>query len=226
VETSRERWPHASAAVNSLLLRGVPGDEAMSFIVEQVRELSTSDDVVIMLIADEEQLVVRAVAGAHGERLIGMSVAVTEASIAGVVANGTARLIPDGFGFGGAEYGSALAVPIGPVNRVGGVLLALRGKGSARFTVEQVPVLASFADQAALALELADKQRVQRRLEVLADRERVAGDLHDHVIQRLFATGMTLHGGIRRITDPEAQRRVLAAIEQLDGTVQEIRAAM
>jgi len=61
---------------------------------------------------------------------------------------------------------------------------------------------------------------------VLADRDRIAGDLHDHVIQRLFATGMSLQGGIRRIIDPEARRRVVAAVEQLDHTVQEIRTSI
>ena len=80
-------------------------------------------------------------------------------------------------------------MPLRAGNVVTGVLLAMRAQGGARFPREHVPLLASFADQAAFALELAEKHRAQRQLDVLADRDRIAGDLHDHVIQRLFATG-------------------------------------
>src|SRR5262249_36739873 len=161
--------------------------------------------------------------------LIGSAIAPTEPAIACVVAHGTPMLIPDlshvlpsGPGIEGGEYGPALAVPLGAANRGSGVLLALRGNGGTSFAHEQVPVLVSVADQPALALELADKQRTQRQLDLLADRDRIAGDLHDHVIQRLFATGMSLQGGVQRIADIEARRRVVRAIEQLDQTVREI----
>lgn len=231
----RERWQQASREVNATLLGGASGDEAMRLIVERVLQLSVSDCALILLIDPDQggQLVVRAAAGEHGEQLLGSVIATTEPAIAEVVASGTPTLIPDlthvlpaGLSIEGAEYGPALAVPLGAVNRVSGVLLALRDKGAARFAQEQVPVLGSFADQTALALELADKQRTQVQLDLLADRDRIAGDLHDHVIQRLFATGMSLQGGVRRITDPEARRRVTSAVEQLDQTVQEIRTSI
>ena len=90
----------------------------------------------------------------------------------------------------------------------------------------EVPLLASFADQAAFAMELAEKHRAQRQLDVLADRDRIAGDLHDHVIQRLFATGMSLQGMVRRIGDPQVRGRVTRAVEQLDETVREIRTSI
>jgi signal transduction histidine kinase len=91
---------------------------------------------------------------------------------------------------------------------------------------DEVPLLASFADQAAFAMELAEKHRAQRQLDVLADRDRIAGDLHDHVIQRLFATGMSLQGTVRRIADAQARGRVARAVEQLDETVREIRTSI
>jgi signal transduction histidine kinase len=231
----RERWQRASARVNALLLGGASGDEAMRLIVEQVLELSTSDCALILLTTGDarEELVVRAVAGEHGQWLSGAVIRTAEPAIVEVVTDGTPTLIPDlthvmldGLGIDADEYGPALAVPLGAVDRVSGVLLALRTKGAAQFAQEQVPLLASFADQTALALELADKQRTQRQLDLLADRDRIANDLHDHVIQRLFATGMSLQGGVRRITDPEARRRVVTAVEQLDQTVQEIRTSI
>jgi signal transduction histidine kinase len=231
----RERWQRASAEVNANLLGGASGDDAMRSIVEQVLQLSTSDCALIMIVDDDDpsRLVVRAAAGERGTSLIGTAITVVEPAVADVVSTGTPTLIPDlshvlpaGLGIDGGEYGPAVAVPLGAVNRISGVLLALRNKGGAHFAHEQVPLLASFADQTALALELADKQRAQRQLDLLADRDRIAGDLHDHVIQRLFATGMSLQGGVRRISDPEARRRVVRAVEQLDETVREIRTSI
>ena len=108
-----------------------------------------------------------------------------------------------------------------------GVLLAVRDKGSDPFGPDQVPLLASFADQAAVALEFAEKQRAQRLLDVLEDRDRIARDLHDHVIQRLFVTGLSLQGAMRRL---DRTRRCVAgcgtAVEQLDQTVREIRTSI
>ncbi|MCP2259106.1 GAF domain-containing protein [Streptoalloteichus tenebrarius] len=132
-----------------------------------------------------------------------------------------------------AGWGPALAVPL-VSDRAGasatgvpaGVVLALRRRGGEPFLPGEVPLLASFADQAAIALELAAKHHAQRELDVLADRDRIARDLHDHVIQRLFATGLGLQGTLRRSADPEVRRRIQQAVEQLDQTVREIRTSI
>jgi signal transduction histidine kinase len=231
----RERWQHAFAEVNSNLLGGASGDEAMQLVVEQVLHLSMSDSALILLVEPSKsgQLTVRVVAGEHSASLLGATVAIEEPAFANVVSAGLATLIPDlsqalpgGLGVEAGGGGPALAVPLGAGKQVIGVLLALRNKGGAAFAHRQVPLLTSFADQAALALALADKQRAQRLLDQLADRDRIASDLHDHVIQRLFATGMSLQGGVRRISDPEARGRVVRAVEQLDETMREIRTSI
>jgi len=102
----------------------------------------------------------------------------------------------------------------------------LRGKGERPFAGEVLPMLTSFADQAALALEWADRQRQRRMLDVLADRDRIAGDLHDHVIQRLFAAGMSLQAIVGQITNANARGRVSQVVGQLDETVREIRTSI
>jgi signal transduction histidine kinase len=230
----RERWQQASGEVNSLLLGGASSADALALIARRTRELSRSDCALILLIDPASgALVVRAGAGGRVDQLIGQAVPGIEPTFAAVltdrtptaVADFTHRVGEDAAVLG--EFGPAHAVPLGPsASAAGGLLLALRNKGADQFGQEQLSLLASFADQAALALELADKQRQQRMLDVLADRDRIAGDLHDHVIQRLFAAGMSLQGIVRRITDPSARGRVTRVVSQLDETVREIRTSI
>jgi two-component system, NarL family, sensor histidine kinase DevS len=232
----RERWMTASAEVNAHLLGGGSSQDALTLIAERARELAKADCALIML-ADSgvvsDEVVVRAGAGEVGERLVGTGVQVAAPVVESVFRTGTPELIgdlahhlpDDGNGRIG-EFGPAVAVPLTAGNVVSGVLLTMRTKGSPGFGGAEVPMLGSFADQAAFALELAEKHRAQRLLDVLADRDRIAGDLHDHVIQRLFATGMSLQGTVRRITDPDVRDRVSRAVSQLDETVREIRTSI
>ncbi|MBF6470133.1 sensor histidine kinase, partial [Nocardia beijingensis] len=85
---------------------------------------------------------------------------------------------------------------------------------------------AAFTDQAALAMQLADAQQRMRELDILSDRDRIARDLHDHVIQRLFAVGLSLQGAIPRTRVPEVRERVNEAINDLQDVVQEIRTSI
>jgi signal transduction histidine kinase len=81
----------------------------------------------------------------------------------------------------------------------------------------------AFAEQAALALEVARARRVHERLAVFEDRDRIARDLHDLVIQRLFAIGLGLEGSIRMIRDAEVADRITRAVDDVDTTIKEIR---
>lgn len=104
--------------------------------------------------------------------------------------------------------------------------MAIRHKGQVPFEPAQVPVVGSFADQAALALEAAQAQQAQRLLDLLADRDRIALDLHDHVIQRLYAAGMTLQGTVRLVSGQDARARIQRVVEQLDETIRDIRTSI
>ena len=85
------------------------------------------------------------------------------------------------------------------------------------------PLVTAFADQAALALDKAARQRLARQLDVYEDRDRIARDLHDLVIQRVFAAGLALQSVLPRVGEAEARRRIQGVIGQLDGTVRDIR---
>ncbi len=104
--------------------------------------------------------------------------------------------------------------------------MAVRDKGANPFLPDQVPVLSSFADQAELALEAARARQAQQLLDMLADRERIGRDLHDHVIQRLYASGMSLQATLRLVSGHDARTRIEKVVEQLDETIRDIRTSI
>jgi signal transduction histidine kinase len=109
--------------------------------------------------------------------------------------------------------------------QVDGVLLLVMPKGSTDLGGD-LELLVSFANQAALALERARAQLDRESLAVFADRERIARDLHDLVIQRLFATGLQLQGAYRLAVRSEVQRRIATAVDDLDTTIHDIRTSI
>ena len=122
--------------------------------------------------------------------------------------------------------GPALVLPLRATDAVAGVLVALRPVGAPPFSSDQLDMMSAFADQAALAWQLASAQRQMRELSILTDRDRIARDLHDHVIQRLFAVGLALQGTIPRARSPEVQQRLTGCVDDLQDVIQEIRTAI
>lgn len=124
------------------------------------------------------------------------------------------------------DAGPALVVPMRTTDTVVGVAVLLRREGRQAFTAEQLEMIGAFVDQAALAWQLATAQRQIHELDVLTDRDRIARDLHDHVIQRLFAVGLKLQGTIPRARVPEVQGRLAECVDDLQNVIQEIRTAI
>lgn len=122
-----------------------------------------------------------------------------------------------------ANAGPALVLPLRTTETVAGVVVALRRRGGREFTQEQQTMAAAFTDQATMAWQLANTQRRLRELDVVSDRERIARDLHDHVIQRLFAVGLSLQGTIPRARSADVQQRLADVVDELQGVIQDIR---
>nr|WP_312880053.1 GAF domain-containing protein [Actinokineospora xionganensis] len=224
----RERWLAATSEINAALLAGASQEDSLTLIAERVVDLADAEVALILLgdTADQGLLRVAAAAGMDSELVVGAEVS----DLDGVFSSGDPMIMLDPSRHLGANLGPistalgpALAVPL---SNTGGILLAARGKSGAQFAADQAELLASFAGQAAVALEFADSQRNLRLLDVLADRDRIGQDLHDHVIQRLYATGMSLQGALRRIADEDVRARVRQAVEQLDQIVREIRTSI
>jgi len=87
-------------------------------------------------------------------------------------------------------------------------------------------VMAAFANQVGLALDVAASQRDRARLAVLEDRDRIARDLHDLVIQRLFAVGLSVQSVARHDLPPELSARLEQVVDELDGSIKDVRSAI
>ncbi|GAA2236931.1 GAF domain-containing protein [Streptomyces amakusaensis] len=228
----RERWIDGSVAVTTALLSGQDADEALSVVAEQARRLADADAGIVMLPAGEGGLEIAAVASDQpvtallgmvlpaqspvaASLLAGEPVFITDASADPRVATGLSE-----------RYGPSMMLPLHSGGRVLGALVTPRRHGARQFSEAERTLATQFASQAALALIMAEAQRDRERLAVYEDRDRIARDLHDLVIQRLFATGMMLEGAQRKSVVPAVQDGVGKAVDELDVTIQEIRTAI
>jgi signal transduction histidine kinase len=125
---------------------------------------------------------------------------------------------------GWARLGPAIVVPLRTDSGIEGALaLAWRPAHDAAFHDVDPDMPASFAEQAAVALHIAQAQEDQQRLAVFQDRDRIARDLHDVVVQRLFAIGLNLQGAARLAQRPEVATRLDTAVDDIDTTIKDIR---
>ncbi|MET0863003.1 MAG: GAF domain-containing protein [Nakamurella sp.] len=229
----RQHWLEATGEVTAELLAGTDAREALHLIAHRALELTRADFTLIALPADPDmapeqvsELMVAVCVGLDSAEMTGQLVPVAGSTMGAVYADHLPRNVSH-LAFGLAEqFGPALAMPLGSGESISGVLLTVRLAGSAMFDEQELQLVSTFADQAALALQRAETQLAQRELEVLADRERIARDLHDHVIQRLFAIGLGLQSTHRREKSPQQAVRLDDHIDQLHEVIQEIRTAI
>jgi signal transduction histidine kinase len=233
----RERWLAASSEVTSELLGGTDPADVLRLIATRAQELVGADYTVIVLPerpdtaeADVTTLRIAVSAGVASDVLTGREIPVAGSTCGAVFTDHVPRSVPN-LAFDitadlGVEFGPALALPLEAGENVSGVLLAVRRPTSPAFDERELQVVASFADQAALALQSAESQAARRELDVLADRDRIARDLHDQVIQRLFAIGLAMQGTHRLTRPSAASARLTEHIDQLHEVIQDIRTAI
>jgi GAF domain-containing protein len=227
----RERWIDGSVAVTTALLSGSDAEEALQVVAEQARRLSGSAAGIVLLPAKEGGLEIVAVASERRSKALGFVLPPESEFVAELLdgeavfvedATTDARVLPDL----ARDYGPVMMLPLQSDGRLLGALVLPRTQGERSFTKTERTLAAQFASQAALALMMAEAQRDRERLAVYEDRDRIARDLHDLVIQRLFATGMLLESAQRRSVVPKVQEGVGKAVDELDVTIQEIRTAI
>jgi len=221
----REAWQAALTEIATTVLDGGDPEEALALMATRSRALMSAD---ITAIALPENDGLRVEFAEGEDSIIGTLVSkdsVTyEAYSQGVAKSSGQCTIGDL-----KAVGLAIAVPLRTGDRILGVLTAIRLADStvdvhAPGAGELLELAEPFASQAAVTLVLAEAQAGQQRLAIYQDRDRIARDLHDLVIQRLFATGMSLQGATRLPGVPDdVTERVTRAVDELDETIKEIR---
>ena len=246
---TRERWQLAVADIANSVLGGSEADEVLALIANRARAL-TGADVVFVALGEESGLAVEIVDGrtdpVEGGPRASDERAATAQAVLDCVSSWPDQRIPEGsiaydvmqqrstvvdpHGAGVIacwDYGSlgpALIIPLSTQDRALGVLVLVWTDEHDFVPQDTMDLAASFGSQAAVTLVLAEARREHERLAVYEDRDRIARDLHDLVIQRLFATGMMLQGTTRIDNVPDAVTdRVSRSVDELDETIKEIR---
>ncbi|WP_420080263.1 GAF domain-containing sensor histidine kinase [Streptomyces sp. JL4002] len=229
--TQRERWIDGSVAVTTALLSGGDADDALAVVAEQARRLADSAAGIVLLPAEEGGMEIVAVSAEDAATSLGVVIP-AESPVVDQLLRGEPVFVDDASadprtsGRLTSAYGPCMMLPLHSGGRVLGALVTPRARGGRPFSEAERTLATQFASQAALALMMAEAQRDRERLAVFEDRDRIARDLHDLVIQRLFATGMMLEGAQRRSIVPEVRDGVGKAVDELDVTIQEIRTAI
>ncbi len=232
----QQRWIQASAEVTTRLLSGSEPGEVLADITRQALQLSGADLAVLARPDQEERrLIITHAEGDGAAAALGLVLPVGQSLSGRVLATGEPMTSAD---FAADEraskaardamsqIGPAMVFPLGAPGNVRGVLTIGRRHGAAPFPQAQADVVASFAAQAAVALELAASRENAERLNLYEDRDRIARDLHDLVIQRLYATGMSLEGTLPMVTRPAVTSRISNAVDAMDETIKDIRATI
>jgi signal transduction histidine kinase len=235
-EAQRQQlWLLASGEVTQRLLSGASTEEVLALVTDRALEISGADLVVLALpAANDTQLVIEHAAGEGAADAVGLVLPVSGSASGLVLSTGKPMTFDD---FSSDErvaavarehlgLGPAVVLPLGAPGNVRGILTAGRSRGSLPLAPPAVELLVSFAAQAGVGLELAAHRADAERLAVFEDRDRIARDLHDLVIQRLYATGMSLQSVSARMGDSDSGRRISSSVDALDETIKEIRAAI
>ena len=231
---ARQSWIEATRDIATRLLAGDEPARVFRLIADEALHLTRADVAVVavpMALAfdaevppdDVDELMVVEAAGVAAVPPESRSIEVPDSVIGTTFTDRTPRRLHRLDTGLMTDPGPAMVVPLRTTEKVAGVLVVLRRNGSQEFSDEQLDMMSSFADQATLAWQLAGTQHRMRELDVIADRDRIARDLHDHVIQRLFAAGLALQGTVARTDSPEVADRLADTVDELQSVIQDIR---
>ena len=229
----RQRWLQASMEISTQLL-SADGDEPLELIARQAREIANAEVVTVVLpMPDSDRLMVEVAASRYEVQLAGYQFERENTLSGQAIVSGRPVMIEDAGHQHLVSVHLATVLPVGPVmaiplsasNGVRGALVVGRANDAPPFNAQDLDMATSFANHAAVALELADARAGEQRIVVLEDRDRIARDLHDHVIQRLFAAGLSLDGLLGSVP-PAARQRIGSVVDEIDETIRQIRTSI
>jgi GAF domain-containing protein len=246
----RQDWLHASAAITQQLLATDTADQ-LPLLAASTRKIADADLVTVVRpvidnpdnfdksaksdgVDEHFPLHIAVADGLQADRIRGMRLSLRD-SLSGQVFTSRQPMLVAGpderpeLATGTAvemDIGLMLLVPMLGSHQVHGVLTAGRRTGGRAFTTDDLAMLAGLANQACVAIELADARAEQQLLALLNDRDRIAADLHDHVIKQLFGTGLTLHSIAATLGNDPAALRIRDTVTTLDATIGQIRTSI
>ncbi len=227
----REAWYENGVQVAREIVAGAP--EPLRLVVERAAAVSGSSvGCVVQRGPDNELLLVTAATGTAADEWLGTEVRAPDPVAASVLATGRPSIVTNLRETSVPEMwvnrlgiDTALVLPLMGSGNNRGVLVLGRAPGADRFTPAEMSMAAMFAGTVALALELSQSQILRNQVALVAERDRIARDLHDHVIQRLYAIGLAMQSVIATTPEPEAER-LLRSLDEIDDTIKQIRATI
>ncbi|MCX4551298.1 MULTISPECIES: GAF domain-containing protein [unclassified Streptomyces] len=228
----RERWIKGAAAVTNALLTGESATDALTTVAEQARGLADAVAGVVLLPTESGGMeIVAASTFEDPGDLIGTTIEPGSPVLIQLL-GGDPVFIEDSSTdprmttHVRARFGPSMMLPLQSGGKLIGTLALPRRRSGRPYNAADRTLALQFASQAALALVLADAQHNREQLAVYEDRDRIARDLHDLVVQRLFATEMMLESTKRRAAGTELGELVGRAVDELDSTIQDVRTAI
>jgi signal transduction histidine kinase len=229
----RQEWLVASTEITRRLLVG--DQEALRLVAHDVHVLARADLTTVVQPVDTDLLVAVAV-GAAADRIEGARYAASGTLSEHVLQHGKPVRIADAedpralagtiYLAGDVRVGPVMVLPLLGREEARGTLVVMRGPGRRPFTEGEAEMATTFANHASVALELAEARRDQQRVLLLEDRARIARDLHDHVIQQVFAAGLVIQATASGATDPALVRALQDVVTNLDDAIKQIRVSI
>jgi signal transduction histidine kinase len=229
--TRHRRWLEATTTIITHLLRGARSEDVLTEIAQVAHQMAGADECGVRL-ADRtgRSLRLTAAAGTHSSKAIGEEMPIQGTFLGAVFATGTSSSTSDLATIAPADtlvvtrgVGPVLAVALRAPERTLGTLSLSRYRGRTPFDPSDLELVESFAAQAGLALAFGEAHELHERMALNDDRERIARDLHDRVIQRVFAAGLTLQATASMLEEGAVHDRVTHVVEELDDTIAELR---
>lgn len=230
----RQEWLQASMQIQQRIMSPVGNEEPLQLIARRAREIAEADLVSVVLPgADPDTLTVAVASGTNAEDLVGFQYARENSMAALSLQTGQPVMLGDAAGDDRyrvhltqvLDAGPTMIVPLIGAEGARGALTLGRVRGRRRFDDADLDMAMAFANHAVVALELADARSDQERVLLLEDRDRIARDLHDHVIQRLFSAGMTIQG-VAGLREAERNARLDRVVTEIDDVIAEIRTSI
>lgn len=227
----RQNWLQASTQITRQLLTD-EGEDPLDLIARRTRQMADADLVTVVLpTQDDKRLMVEVASGVHAEDLAGYSYPVAHTYAGQAFETGKPVLVRDTAEHEDIYVHLSKVLPVGPVmvlplvgaQRMRGALVVGRMRGRLPFDEADLDMANTFANHAAIALELTDARSDQQRIVLLEERDRIARDLHDHVIQQLFAAGLNVQSALAARPDDAQSERLAGVVSSIDETIRQIR---